>query len=75
MKYIKYFFQFLLISCLLIFFKIIGLKLSRIIASKLLSTIGPFFRSEKIIEKNISYAFHEPDKDFKNNIINSMWKI
>ena len=74
MKYIKYFFQFLLISCLLIFFKIIGLKLSRIIASKLLSTIGPFFRSEKIIEKNISYAFHEPDKDFKNKIINSMWK-
>ena len=74
MKYIKYFFQFLLISCLLIFFKIIGLKFSRIIASKLLSTIGPFFRSEKIIEKNISYAFHEPDKDFKNNIINSMWK-
>ena len=74
MKYIKYFFQFLLISCLLIFFKIIGLKFSRIIASKLLSTIGPFFRSEKIIEKNISYAFHEPDKDFKNKIINSMWK-
>ena len=74
MKYIKYFFQFLLISCLLIFFKIIGLKFSRIIAGKLLSTIGPFFRSEKIIEKNISYAFHEPDKDFKNKIINSMWK-
>ena len=74
MKYLKYFFQFLLISCLLIFFKIIGLKFSRIIASKLLSTLGPLFRSEKIIEKNISYAFHEPDKDFKNNIINSMWK-
>ena len=74
MKYLKYFFQFLLISCLLIFFKIIGLKFSRIIASKLLSTIGPFFRSEKIIEKNISYAFHEPDEGFKKNIINSMWK-
>ena len=74
MKYIKYFFQFLLISCLLIFFKIVGLKFSRIIASKLLSTLGPFFRSEKIIEKNISYAFHEPDEGFKKNIINSMWK-
>ena len=74
MKYIKYFFQFLLISCLLIFFKIIGLKFSRIIASKLLSTLGPLFRSEKIIEKNISYAFHEPDEGFKKNIINSMWK-
>ena len=74
MKYLKYFFQFLLISCLLIFFKIIGLKFSRIIASKLLSTLGPLFRSEKIIEKNISYAFHEPDEGFKKNIINSMWK-
>ena len=74
MKYIKYFFQFLLISCLLIFFKIVGLKFSRIIASKLLSTLGPFFRSKKIIEKNISYAFHEPDEEFKKNIINSMWK-
>ena len=74
MKYIKYFFQFLLISCLLIFFKIIGLKFSRIIASKLLSTLGPLFRSEKIIEKNISYAFHKPDEGFKKNIINSMWK-
>ena len=74
MKHIKYFIQFLLISCLLILFKVIGLKFSRIIASKLLSTIGPFFRSKKIIEKNISYAFHNLDKEFKKNIINNMWK-
>ena len=74
MKHIKYFIQFLLISFLLIFFKFIGLKFSRIIASKLLSTIGPFFRSKKIIEKNISYAFHKLDKEFKKNIINNMWK-
>ncbi len=74
MKHIKYFIQFLLISFLLIFFKFIGLKFSRIIASKLLSTIGPFFRSKKIIEKNISYAFHNLDKEFKKNIINNMWK-
>ena len=74
MKHIKYFIQFLLISFLLIFFKFIGLKFSRIIASKLLSTIGPFFRSKKIIEKNISYAFHNLDKEFKKNIINNMWE-
>jgi len=74
MKHIKYFIQFLLISFLLIFFKFIGLKFSRIIASKLISTIGPFFRSKKIIEKNISYAFHNLDKEFKKNIINNMWK-
>ena len=74
MKQIKYFLQFLFISCLLIFFMIIGLKFSRIIASKLFSTFGPFFRSKKIIEKNISFVFHETDKEFKNVIISNMWK-
>ena len=66
MKYIKYFLQFLFISCLLILFTIIGLKFSRIIASKLFSTFGPFFRSKKIIEQNISFAFNESDKEFKS---------
>jgi len=74
MKYIKYFLQFLFISCLLILFTIIGLKFSRIIASKLFSTFGPFFRSKKIIEQNISFAFNESDKEFKKVIINNMWK-
>jgi Kdo2-lipid IVA lauroyltransferase/acyltransferase len=73
MKYLKYFLQFLFISCLLIFFKIIGLKFSRIIASKLLSTFGPFFRSKKVIEKNISFAFNELDKENKEKIIHNMW--
>jgi KDO2-lipid IV(A) lauroyltransferase len=74
MKHIKYFLQFLFIICLLILFKIIGLKFSRIIASQLFSAFGPFFRSKKIIEQNISFAFHESDKEFKKNIINNMWK-
>ena len=74
MKFIKYFLQFLFIYSLLIFFKIIGLKFSRIIASKLLSMVGPFFRSKKIIEKNISYAFDKSDRKFKKNIIDNMWK-
>ena len=74
MKYLKYFLQFLFISCLLIFFKIIGLKFSRIISSKLLSTFGPFFRSKKVIEKNISFAFNELDKENKEKIIRNMWK-
>src|SRR6056300_428640 len=74
MKNIKYFLQFLFISCLLILFKIVGLKFSRIIASKLLSTFGPFFRSKKTIEQNISFAFQESDKEFKKDIINNMWK-
>ena len=74
MKHINYFLQFLFISCLFIFFRIIGLKFSRIIASKLLSTFGPFFRSKKVIEKNISFAFYRLDKESKERIINNMWK-
>ena len=74
MRYLKYFLQFLFISCLLIFFRIIGLKFSRIIASKLLSVFGPFFRSKKVIEKNISFAFYRLDKESKERIINNMWR-
>ena len=74
MKHIRYFLQFLFISCLLILFTIIGLKFSRIIASKLFSTFGLFFRSKNIVEQNISFAFNESDKEFKKVIINNMWK-
>ena len=74
MKHIKYFLQFLFIVCLLIFFKIVGLKFSRIIASTLFSIFGHFFRSKKIIEQNISFAFHDSDKEFKKDIISNMWK-
>ena len=74
MKLIKYFFQFIIISLLLFFFKILGLKLARFIASKLFLFFGPFFRSKKIIEKNITFAFSKSDKSFKNQIINKMWE-
>ena len=74
MKLIKYFFQFIIISLLLFFFKILGLKLARFIASKLFLFFGPFFRSKKIIEKNITFAFSKSNKSFKNQIINKMWE-
>ena len=74
MKIIKYFFQFFFVILLLIVFKIIGLNLSRIIASKLFSIFGPFFRPKKIIEKNITFAFPKEDKKVKKIIINNMWK-
>jgi KDO2-lipid IV(A) lauroyltransferase len=74
MKYIKYFFQFIFIFFLLIIFRIIGLKLSRIFSSNIFLIIGPFFRSKKIIENNISLAFSVSDKKFKNTIAKNMWK-
>ena len=74
MKLIKYFFQFLFIIFILTIFKIIGLRLSRILGSKIFSMVGPFFRSKKIIEKNISFAFSNTSEEFKKNIIDKMWK-
>ena len=74
MKLIKYFFQFLFIIFILTIFKIIGLRLSRVVASKFFSIVGPFFRSKKVIEKNISFAFSNNSKEFKKNIIDKMWK-
>ncbi len=74
MKSIKYFFQFFFIICLFGIFRLIGLRLSRIISSKLFLILGPFFRSKKIIEKNISFVFSNPDEVFKRNIISNMWK-
>ena len=74
MKLFKYFFQFFFISFLLIIFRIIGLRLSRIFSGKFFQRFGPFFRSKDIIEKNISFAFPNTDKDFKKVIINKMWK-
>ena len=73
MKLIRYFFQFLFISFLFIIFKILGLKLSRIIAGKFFSIFGPFFRSKEIIKKNISYAFSNINQELKRNILNKMW--
>ena len=73
MKYIKYFVQFLFaISCFLIF-KILGPRLSSNLGGKIFEIIGPFFRSEKIINSNIKKAF--PDINFKNlkKIKRLMW--
>ena len=74
MKYLKYFFQFLFITFLLIFFKFIGLKLSRVIAGNIFLLLGPLFRSKKTITKNILIAFPNTNDDFRSNIAKKMWK-
>ena len=73
-KILKYFVQSIIVYLLFIIGKIIGLKLSRKIFSNLFLFIGPFFKSRKIIDKNL-YVFN---KDIinseKKRIISSMWK-
>ena len=74
MKQTKYFFEFLFVIFLFLIFKMIGLSLSRILSASLLSFLGPFFRSKKTIEKNISFAFPNADTILKKDITKKMWE-
>ena len=73
-KKINYFLQAILIYLFFLIGRIIGIKLSRKIFSFLFSFIGPFFKSKKIIEKNLKiFSQSMPDLE-KKKIITSMWK-
>ena len=73
MKYIKYFVQFFFAISFFLIFKILGPRLSSNLGGKIFEIIGPFFRSEKIINSNIKKAL--PDINFKNlkKIKRLMW--
>ena len=57
MKYIKYFFQFILIIILFSLFIILGHKKSSTLSGKLFEIIGPLFRSKKLIQSNIKKVY------------------
>ena len=73
MKYIKYFFQFLLATMCFIIFKILGASISSKISGKIFELIGPFFRSEEIINSNIKRAIPNIQPDEIKIIKKSMW--
>ena len=58
----------------MIFYKVIGLKFSRIVSSRLFLFFGPFFRSVETSVKNLSLAFPKSNIKFKKKIIKNMWK-
>ncbi len=74
MRPIKYFFQFSGIIFLFIIFRIIGLRVSKIISSFIFKKIGPLFRSRKISEKNLSIVFPQFNELQKDKIRNLMWE-
>ena len=74
MKHIKYFLEFTFIIFLFLIFKLIGLKLSRILAAYLFANLGPLFRSKKTIYSNISLAFPNSEDNLKKNISRNMWQ-
>jgi len=73
MKLTKYFFQFLLVMIFFLIFKILGLKSASYISGKIISLIGPLFRSKKIIESNILKALPKLENNDMKNIIYKMW--
>ena len=74
MKSIKYFIQFLIISILFMLFKVLGLKLSSTFSKLIFGLLGPFFRSKKIVNKNILKAFPNLNNTEINKISKTMWE-
>ena len=73
MKSVKYFIQFLIIIFFFIIFKILGLKLASSLSGKIISFIGPFFRSKKLIESNIIKALPNLTTNEIKIISKKMW--
>ena len=73
MKIIKYFFEFISIISLFCIFKIIGLRNASSLGSILGKSVGPLFRSKKIIKQNIKTGLGEIDEKKESEIINNMW--
>ncbi len=73
-KLIKYFFQSVLIYIFFLIGRILGLKISRMIFSKIFSTIGPLFKSKNVIEKNLEIFSKNLSYAEKKKIIDNMWK-
>lgn len=70
---LKYLLQFIFIFILFLIFKLIGIKFSRLLSGKILTFIGPLFRSNKISFSNLSYAYPDLNVTEKKKIINRMW--
>ena len=73
MNTIKYFIQFLLILIFFGIFKILGLKFASRLSSKIMTLVGPFFRSPKLIEGNICKAFPNFNKIEIKKTAKGMW--
>ena len=58
---------------LFLIFKILKLKISSTLGGKLFQTIGPIFRSNKLIRENITKALPELNDEEIKKIIKKMW--
>ena len=73
-KIISYFLQSLLIYLFFLIGKILGLKTSRKFFSYVFSSVGPLFKSKKIIENNLDIFCSQMSYLDRREITNNMWK-
>ena len=73
MKLIKYFIQFLTIITLFLIFRLLGLKYASYFSSKIISFIGPLFRSKHLISSNILKALPNLNENEVKVISKNMW--
>ena len=73
-KSLNYFLQAILVFLFFLIARIVGLKLSRKIFALIFSFIGPFFKSRKIIDKNLDTSFQGDSELDRKKIIKNMWK-
>ena len=73
MKSIKYFIQFFIISILFLIFKILGLNVASYLSGKIVSFVGPYFRSKELIKSNILKALPNLKHSEIKKISSQMW--
>ena len=73
MKIIKYFFEFIFIITFFFIFKIIGYKKAISLGEIIGRKIGPYFRSNSKIQKNLEISEIGNSIDERQTIINNMW--
>ena len=73
-KKIKYFFQAILIYFFFLIGRILGIKISRKIFSFLFSNLGPFIKSNKVINNNLEIFKKNISNFEKKKITRNMWK-
>ena len=74
MKKILYFFQFLFVKILFIFFKLLPLKIAKLMASIIFRIVGRFSSSHKTAIKNCKYVFPNHKDKKINSIVNKSWE-
>ena len=73
MKSIKYFIQFLIIIIFFLIFKTLGMKFASYFSGKIVSYIGPLFRSRELIKSNLLKALPNLESSGLNKISKNMW--